>query len=98
MPPSNLLNLNPVHIMAKHNVTPTNVAGMIRCIVKSYDASVIDIGDTKAAIPIESNGSVMLEPIKVPIATPWLFLTATIATVNSGNEVPKPDIEVPTTA
>jgi hypothetical protein len=70
MPPSNLLNLNPVHIMARHNVTPTKVAGMIRCIVKSYDSSVIDIGATKAAIPIESNGSVIFEPIKVPIATP----------------------------
>ena len=52
---------------------------MIRYIVKSYDASVKDIGETRAAIPIDSNGSVMFEPIKVPIATPWLFLTATIA-------------------
>jgi len=98
MAPSNLLNLNPVHIIARHNETPTKVAGMIRCIVKSYDPSVIEIGDTSAAMPIESSGSVMLEPISVPMATPWLFLTATIATVNSGREVPRPDIVVPTIA
>tara|TARA_B100001094_G_scaffold321735_1_gene369916 strand:+ start:1788 stop:2000 length:213 start_codon:yes stop_codon:yes gene_type:complete len=70
MLPSHLLNLNPVHIIAKHNDTPIIVAGMIRYIVKSYDVSVKEIGDTRAAIPIDNSGSVMLDPINVPIATP----------------------------
>ena len=98
IPPSKRLNLNPVHIIAKQIETPSIVAGIIRYMVRSYDAEVSEIGDTNAAIPMESRGSVMLEPIRVPIATPWLFLTATIATVSSGNEVPNPDIVEPTIA
>ena len=98
MLPSQRLNLNPVHIIAKHIDTPRSVAGIIRYIVRSYDASVSDIGETNAAIPMDSSGSVIFEPIRVPIATPWLFLTATIATVSSGREVPRPDIVEPTIA
>ena len=70
IPPSNLLKLNPEHIIPKQTDTPIIVAGIIRYIVKSYDASVSEIGEISAAIPIESNGSVMLDPIKVPLATP----------------------------
>ena len=84
--------------MARQSDTPSKVAGIMRYIVRSYEASVSEIGETKAAIPMESSGSVMFEPISVPIATPWLFLTATIATVNSGSEVPNPDIVEPTIA
>jgi hypothetical protein len=54
---------------------------MIRYIVRSYDCSVNEIGEINAAIPIERSGSVIFEPIRVPIATPWLFLTATIGFV-----------------
>jgi len=70
IPPSILLKVNPDHIIAKHIETPIIVAGMIRYIVKSYEAAVIEIGEMSAAIPIDNSGSVMLEPIKVPIATP----------------------------
>ena len=47
---------------------------------------------------MESNGSVMLAPMSVPMATPWERLAAISATVNSGSEVPRPDIVVPMTA
>ena len=70
MPPSIRLNVNPVHIIARHRDAPKIVAGMIRYIVKSYDASVSEIGEINAAIPIDRRGSVMFEPMSVPIATP----------------------------
>lgn len=98
IPPSKRLNLNPVHIIPRQIETPIIVAGIIRYMVRSYEADVREIGETNAAIPMDSRGSVILEPIRVPIATPWLFLTATIATVNSGREVPNPDIVEPTMA
>ena len=63
---------------------------------RAQDASELIVkGLTRAAMPIDSRGSVIFDPTKVPIATPLLFLAAIIATVNSGREVPKPDITVP---
>ena len=45
------------------------------------------IGRINEARPMESNGSVMLSPMSVPMATPWERLAAISATVNSGSEV-----------
>ena len=46
-------------------------------------------------MPIDNNGSVIFEPINVPIATPWERLAAMNAIVNSGNDVPNPETTVP---
>ncbi len=74
------------------------VAGMIIFIINGTDPDEMTKGETIAAIPIESIGSVMFEPIRVPTATPCDLFDAIRATVNSGSEVPSPDIVIPTTA
>ena len=69
-PPSHRLNLKPVHMKIRQQDTPMIVAGIIIFITSGTEAAEIVKGDTIAAIPIESIGSVMFEPIRVPIATP----------------------------
>lgn len=46
------------------------VAGMTTFMIRGTDEVEIVSGDTMAAIPMESIGSVMFEPIRVPTATP----------------------------
>ena len=70
IPPSKRLKRNPVHIIIRQTDTPMRVIGIIRYIVRSYDCSVSEIGEINAAIQIDNSGSVIFEPIKVPIATP----------------------------
>ena len=65
--------------------------------VRSYEADVSVIGETNAAIPMESKGSVILEP-QSSNSDALALLTATIATVNSGKDVPNPDMVEPTIA
>ena len=71
------------------------VVGMMKCSSSGASELVIANGLISAAIPIDNNGSVILEPIKVPIATPSLFLAAIKAIVNSGSEVPNPEMVEP---
>ena len=81
IPPSNLLNLNPDHIIPKQTDTPMIVAGIIRYIVKSYDASVSEIGEISAAIPIESNGSGWLGGVMVASAARWVVVGGWVVVV-----------------
>ena len=53
----------------------TMVAGMISPEVMVHPVAETSNGCTKAASPMDSVGSVMFEPTKVPMATPSLFLT-----------------------
>ena len=69
------------------------VAGIISAKKIADDPTVT--GYTIAVIPIDNNGSVMFEPIKVPIATPFERFAAVSATANSGSEVPPATITTP---
>ena len=55
-------------------------------------------GYTNAVSPMDNNGSVMFEPIRVPMATPFERLAAVSATANSGREVPMAVIVAPINA
>ena len=65
--------------------------------VSPLSDSDIDKGLIIDAIPIDRSGSVMFEPMRVPMATPLLRFAAIMAMVNSGNDVPIPETVVPTT-
>ena len=69
------------------------VAGMISA-KKIIDDPTVS-GDTNAVSPMDNNGSVMFEPIRVPMATPFERLAAVSATANSGREVPPATITTP---
>ena len=77
------------------SVEPIMVVGMMKWSSSGASEGVIANGLISAAIPIDNNGSVILEPIRVPIATPSLFLAAIKAIVNSGSEVPNPEMVEP---
>ena len=72
------------------------VAGIISAKKMRDDPTVT--GYIMAVRPIDNNGSVMFEPIKVPIATPFERLAAVSATANSGREVPIAVIVAPINA
>jgi hypothetical protein len=54
----------------KQATTPIIVAGITRYMIRGADVGESVRGLTIAAMPIESIGSVIFEPISVPIATP----------------------------
>ena len=81
----------------KARSTPRTVAGAMTSMVRPLSLPEISSGLIMDAIPIERRGSVMFEPISVPIATPLLRFAAMRAIVSSGRDVPIPDTVVPTT-
>ena len=89
--------LNSYDVLMSNNATAVLIidAGSIISIIMSAQASVRYKGWTADAMPIDNKGSVIFEPINVPMATPWERLAAINAIVNSGNEVPNPETTVP---
>ena len=72
------------------------VAGIISAKKIADDPTVT--GYIIAVSPIDNNGSVIFEPIRVPIATPFERLAAVSATASSGRDVPIAVIVAPINA
>lgn len=68
--PSHFLNSYEVLMSSKATAVLIIEAGRITSIIMSAPASVRYSGWTADAMPIDNNGSVIFEPINVPIATP----------------------------
>tara|TARA_Y100000588_G_C13547554_1_gene624721 strand:+ start:324 stop:578 length:255 start_codon:yes stop_codon:yes gene_type:complete len=76
--------------------TPIIVTGAMTFSTNPLDSASTN-GLIEAARPIDNSGSVMFDPINVPIATPWERFAAINPTTNSGREVPTAVRVVPIT-